>query len=73
MFFAKESVRKAVIRELGDNRSMRSSFNLMQLTLPINLILTLLVTGYIIFFTQPVSELPYFVPSMLLYAATIVL
>lgn len=73
MFFAKEAVRKAVIRELGDNRSMRSSFNLMQLTLLINLLLMVLVTCYIIFFTESASELQYFVPSMLLYAGTIVL
>jgi len=73
MFFAKESVRKAVIRELGDNRSIRSSFNLIQLTLPINMILTLFVTAYIIFFTERASDLQYFVPSMLLFAASIVL
>ena len=68
LFFAKESVRKAAIRELDDNRTLRSSFNMMQLTLPINLLLTALCTAYIIFFTKPSTELAYFTPSILCWA-----
>jgi hypothetical protein len=40
--------------------------------LPINLLLTALVTAYILFFTET-NELQYFVPSMLLYAGALVL
>ena len=68
LFFAKESVRKVAIRELDDNRSLRSSFNIMQLTLPINLLLTALATAYIIFFTKPSTDLQYFVPSIIFWA-----
>jgi hypothetical protein len=68
LFFAKESVRKAAIRELDDNRGIRSAFNMMQLTLPINLLLTALCTIYILFFSKPSTELEYFVPSIVCWA-----
>ena len=73
MFFAKESVRKAAIRSVEDNRSKLSAFNLMQLSLPINLILLGIVTAYIVFGTEPAAELEYFVPSMLCFAFAITL
>lgn len=72
MYFAREAVRKAAIREMGDNRSIKSSFNLMQLTLPINLLITLLTTGYILIFTTPDEGLDYFWPSMICFAASLV-
>jgi len=65
LFFAKESVRKASIRELDDNRTLRSTFNMMQLTLPINMLLVALATAYIIFFTTPSTDLQYFIPSII--------
>ena len=71
MFFAKEAVRKAAIRDIGDNRSIRSSFNLVQLTLPLNLIMTGLATAFILFLTNPSLELDYFVPSILCWAASL--
>jgi hypothetical protein len=72
MYFAREAVRKAAIREMGDNRSIKSSFNLMQLTLPINLLITVLTTAYILLWTTPDPGLDYFVPSMICFAASIV-
>lgn len=73
MFFAKEAVRKAAIRELEDNRSRRSAFNMLQLMLPINLIMLGLVTAYIVISASPDATLEYFLPSMLCFASAITL
>jgi peptidoglycan biosynthesis protein MviN/MurJ (putative lipid II flippase) len=71
MFFAKEAVRRAALRNFDDNRETQSAFNLVQLMLPINLLILLVATLYLVFLSRPSGELEYFVPSILCWAAAL--